>query len=238
MKKLLLLIPVGLLAATGIFWANLAHNEEEGVALTKSLPQYPQELFALSEHSLRQVVRYGDEKSLLELKNSLDKLDSSLAKYKERGLLVGSTREMIVQYRQDSEYLTKAATPYLKKLDTYNDFERDNEKSFALSLDQIGLYELKAANLKLNQVRLEYIKGPSQQTQQAYIEIVSKMKQMIAELYLDSVIEQPLFAYMDNHNNYFKTVVSIYEETGTQRVYRLEEKGYAIKTQLQLLPKL
>jgi len=237
MKKLLLLIPVGLLAATGIFWANLAHNEE-GVILTKSLPQYPQELFALSEHSLRQVVRYGDEKSLLELKNSLDKLDSSLVKYKERGLLVESTREMIVQYRRDSMDVTKAASPYLKKLDTYNDFERDNEKSFALSLDQIGLYELKTANIKLNQARLEYIKGPSEQTQQAYMEIMSKMKEMVVELYLDSVIEKPLFAYIDNHSNYFKTVVSIYEETGTQRVYRLEEKGYAIKTQLQLLPKL
>ncbi len=237
MKKLLLLIPVGLLAATGLFWMNL-ENSKENIPSAVSLPQYPQELFALSEHSLRQVIRYGDEKSLAEFKVSLDKLDTSLTKYKQLGLGVESTKQMIVQYKQDSANITQAASPYFKKLDIYSDFERDNEKTFILSLSQIGLYELITTNTNLDKARLEYIKEPSKQAEQNYLSVVSNMKQIITELYLDSAIEAPLFAYIDNHNHYFQTVVSIYGETGTERIYRLRDNSYAIKAQLQLLPKL
>jgi len=237
MNKLLFLIPVGLLAAKGIFWMNF-ENSKESVPSAMPLPQYPQELFALSEHSLRQVIRYGDKKSLAEFKISLDKLDSSLTKYKQLGLGVGETREMIVQYKEDSANVTQAAFPYFKKLDIYSDFERDNEKTFILLLSQIGLYELVTTNANLDKARLEYIKEPSGQAEQNYLKVVSNMKQIITELYLDSAIEQPLFAYIDNHNHYFQTVVSIYGETGTERIYRLRDNGYAIKAQLQLLPKL
>lgn len=237
MKKLLFLLPVGLLAATGMFWMSV---QESHMSTAPAVPvaKYPQEFFALSEHSLRQVVRYGDETSLLELKDSLDKLDSSLTKYKESGLLVETTKEMIVQYRRDSMDVTKAAVPYLKKLGMYSNFEHDNEKAFALSLNQIGLYELKTINTNLNKARLDYIKEPSGLSEQKYHDVMSKMKLMITELYLDGSIEQPLFTYIDNHNNYFKTVASIYNKTGSERIYRLQEKGYAIKTELQLLPKL
>lgn len=237
MKKLLLLIPVGLLAATGMFWMSF-QDTHVSTASAVQVAKYPQEFFALSEHSLRQVVRYGDEKSLLELKDSLDKLDSSLTKYKERGLLVETTKKMIVQYRHDSMDVTKAAAPYLKKLDMYSDFERGNEKAFALSLNQIGLYELKTANTNLNKTRLDYIKEPSEEAEKNYFEMVSNMKQMITELYLDEAVEQPLFAYIDNHNNYFKTVAAIYNKTGREQIYRLQSQAYAINTELQLLPKL
>jgi len=237
MKKLFFLLPVGLLAATGMFWMSF-QDTQSNISSVASAAKYPQEFFALSEHSLRQVVRYGDEKSILELKDSLDKLDSSLRKYKERGLLVETTKEMIVQYRQESTDVTKAASPYLKKLNGYSDFERDNEKAFVIALDQIGLYELKTANANLNKGRLDYIKEPSVQAKQNYDEIASKMKQIIGELYLDGTIEHPLFVYIDNHNNYFKTIVTVYNEVGTEQICHLQEKGYAIKTQLQLLPKL
>ncbi|MDD4854892.1 MAG: hypothetical protein PHQ22_06540 [Sulfuricurvum sp.] len=237
MKKLLLLIPVGLLAVTGIFWMNFEYSKE-GVPSAVPLPQYPQELFSLSEHSLRQVIRFGDEKSLTEFNVLLDKLDSSLTKYKQLGLGVGEIREMIVQYKQDSANVTQAASPYFKKLDIYSDFEHDNEKRFILLLSQIGLYELVTTNANLDKARLEYIKEPSGQAEQNYLKVLSNMKQIITELYLDSTIEQPLFAYIDNHNHYFQTIVSIYGETGTERIYRLRDNGYAIKAQLQLLPKL
>lgn len=85
---------------------------------------------------------------------------------------------------------------------------------------------------------MDYIKEPSERAAQNYLDVLSKMKRMITELYLDGSIEQPLFTYIDNHNNYFKTVASIYNKTGSERIYRLQEKGYAIKTELQLLPKL
>jgi hypothetical protein len=237
MKKLLLLIPVGLLAATGLFWMNVEDSKVK-VSSVESLSVYPQEIFASSEHSLRQVIRHGNEKSLSEFKNSLDKLDSSLIKYKEQGLVVETTEEMIVQYRQDGMSVTKAASPYLKKLDTCSDFERDNEKAFAVSLNQIGLYKLKTINASLDKARSDYIKEPSAQAEQNYFKIASNMKQTISELYLDGLIEQPLFDYIDNHNSYVKTVASIYNEVGSERIYRLQEQGYAIKTQLQLLPKL
>lgn len=61
---------------------------------------------------------------------------------------------------------------------------------------------------------------------------------MIQELYLDDAIEDPLYAYIDNHKNYFETVSKNYQQAGMERVHRVRQNSYAIKTELQMLPSL
>lgn len=240
MKKLFLLIPVGLLATTGLLWMNADYsvNPKSAEASIEKLPENSVKLFGLSEHAVRQVVRYGDEKSLSSFKISMDALDASLLKYKPLGFEIKSVQSLISQYEQDGKVLTKSAEAYSQKLHTYSDFEQRKEKSFSLSLEQIGLYKLKTALLDLNQARLEYIKEPSAEAQEKYEMHFLDMKTIITELYLDSVIEEPLFAYLDNHKNYFNAISSIYQAAGFERVARLRTNGYAIKSQLQLLPQL
>ena len=239
MKKFLLLIPAGLLAATGLVWINSEYNGPKNVAVpsVKALPQNSVDIFTMNEHSVRQIVRYGDEKAIPSFKASLYALDSSLLKDKKLGFDTENVRHMISQYKEESTNLTQTASHYSKQLQTYNNFEQNNEKRFLLSLEQIGLYELKKTLEDLDKTRLSYIKEPSQVTQKEYEELSSKMKDIISELYLDAAIEGPLLAYISNHNHYFQTVVSIYMATGVESIKRLRENSYAIKAQLQLLPK-
>lgn len=240
MKKLFLLIPVGLLATTGLLWMNADYHvtPKSAEASIEKLPENSVKLFSLSEHAVRQVVRYGDEKSLSSFKASMDALDASLLKYKPLGFEIKSVQSLISQYEQDGKVLTKSAESYSQKLHTCSDFEQRKEKSFSLSLEQIGLYKLKTALMDLNQARLEYIKEPSPEAQEKYEMHLLDMKTIITELYLDSVIEEPLFAYLDNHKNYFNAISSIYQAAGFECVARLRTNGYAIKSQLQLLPQL
>ncbi|MDD5717650.1 MAG: hypothetical protein PHW64_07580 [Sulfuricurvum sp.] len=239
MKKLLLLLPVGLMALSGLVWIGTGTPETKNHSLSVStLPSDPKELFSLSEHSLRQIIRHGDQKSLLSLNSSLDALNSSLLKLKNKGLSVSETEHLIALYKQDGIKVTEATTPYLKKLQTYSSIEEAQEKEFVHSLEQIGLYELQKTYENMTKARLTYIKEPSPATQQGYELLLSNTKRIISELYLDTRIEKPLFVYLDNHNLYFKTIVSIYTAAGTERIQRLTDNGYAIKTELQLLPSL
>ena len=239
MKKLLILIPAGLLAATGLLWMNSDHSviTKSTPASVETLPQSSVELFTFNEHSVRQIVRYGDEKAIPSFKASMNALDSALLKYKQLGLETENTQSMISQYKQDSTYLTQTASLYSQKLHSYSNFEKKTEKTFLLSLEQIGLYELKKTLIDLDKTRLAYIKEPSLTTQKEYEEVSTNMKKIISELYLDTAIEKPLFSYIDNHDHYFQTIVSIYSKTGLERINRLQENSYAIKAELQLLPK-
>ena len=60
---------------------------------------------------------------------------------------------------------------------------------------------------------------------------------MITELYLDASIEKPLLGYIENHAHYFETVVSVYTTVGLESINRIHKNSYAIKAQLELLPK-
>ncbi len=44
--------------------------------------------------------------------------------------------------------------------------------------------------------------------------------------------------YLDNHKGYFESVASCYKQAGLERIHRLRNNSYAIKTDLQMLPTL
>lgn len=88
----------------------------------------------------------------------------------------------------------------------------------------------------LNKIRKDYIKEPSAETKLAYETKYGQIRSIIGELYLDTTIEQPLFAYLKNHKHYLDAIFSAYNDIGYERINRLRINGYAIKTELQLLP--
>ena len=57
MKKLFLLIPVGLLATTGLLWMNADYsvNPKSAEASIEKLPENSVKLFSLSEHAVRRL---------------------------------------------------------------------------------------------------------------------------------------------------------------------------------------
>lgn len=241
MKKFLLFVPAALLAASSLFWIGSGDTvtpERVVVSSVQTLPNDPKTLFGLSEHSLRQIIRHGDEKSLSTLKISLESLDKALIKLKEKGFSITTTADLVTQYEHDSLKVTQVAAAHMEKLNTYDTFEHTQEKAFEQSLEQIGLYELQKTFEDLERTRLTYVKAPSIQTQQKYEQDLSTMKQTIRELYLDETTENSLFAYLNNHNDYFQTIVSIYTSAGIERIYRLTANSYAIKADLQLLPNI
>lgn len=238
MKKFLLLIPVGLLAATGVFWITTENNiasiqNSPSIATT---PHGSQELFSDSERSLRQIVRHGDENAIKRLTLSLDAIHDELSVRQKQGYDVKNIEILLSQYKSDSTLLSDKFTPYLKQLHQYDQFEEKNEKSFLISIEQIGLYELKTSYEELNKFRTDYIKEPSDQTKTAYELQSDKVNQIITELYLDSAIEKPLFMYLANHKHYFEAINSAYNNIGLNHIHQLRSNGYAIKTELQLLP--
>ena len=239
MKKLLLVIPVGLLAATGFLWTNYDHTVRQNTATAsiKALTKDPVQLFTLEERSVRQMIRSGDEKSISSFQAYSDALDTALVNAKKLGVETQSTQEMLFQYKQDSQHLTQTASLYSQKLHAYSQFEQEKEKSFQIALDQIGLHELKFTFKNLEKARAEYIKEPSPKTQEKYEELTKNMTKTINELYLDEDIEKPLLSYIENHTHYFKTVASIYTSTGLDSINRLHANSYTIKAQLELLPK-
>lgn len=239
MKKLLLLIPVGLLAAAGLMWTNYEHNisSKETTAAVEILTQDPVQLFSLGERSVRQMIRDGNEKSISSFQSYNDALDAALIKYKNSGIETQKAQEMLAQYKQDSQHLTQTASLYSQKLQTYSKLEQNQEKAFGLSLDQIGLHDLKTTFSNLEKARLEYIKKPSETAQQKYEKLTNDLTRMINELYLDEDIEKPLLTYIENHTHYFETVVSIYTTAGLESINRLHANSYTIKAQLELLPK-
>jgi methionine synthase II (cobalamin-independent) len=238
MKKLLLLIPVGLLATSGLLWINYGQQTtpKETTQIVQPVPEDSVQLFTLYEHSIRQIVRYGDDKSIALVQTYANALNSKLHTYSKSGINTQSIQEILTQYQQDNRNLTQKASLFTQKMHTYSQFEQTNEKKFLTSLEQIGLYELKSTLASLDKTRLDYIKEPSLETQEKYELLSKKMKTIVSDLYLDESIEKPLFAYIDNHNLYFKTVATIYTDTGLETINRLHKSSYAIKAQLGLLP--
>lgn len=240
MKKLLLLISVGLLATAGLVWTNYDHSVRQNnstPASIKTLTQDPVQLFSLGERSVRQLIRCGDEKSISSFQSYSDTLDAALIKYKNSGIETQTAQEMLAQYKKDSKHLTQTASQYSQKLHAFSEFEQNNEKDFQLSIDQIGLHDLKTTLKNLNKAQVEYIKEPSPTAQTKYEKLTQEMTRMINELYLDASIEQPLITYIENHTHYFQTVVSIYTAAGLESINRLHANSYTIKAQLELLPK-
>jgi hypothetical protein len=239
MKKLLLLIPVGLLATAGLVWTNYDHSVRQNTLTVpiQTLTQDPVQLFSLGERSIRQMIRYGDEKSISSFQTYSSALDAALIKYKKLGIETQNAQEMLLQYEQDSKNLTQKASLYSQKLQKYSKFDQNEEKAFQISIDQIGLHDLKTTFKNLDKARLEYIKEPSLSAQTKYEKLTKDMTQMINELYLDESIETPLITYIENHNHYFQTVVSIYTTAGLESINRLHTNSYAIKAELELLPK-
>ncbi|HZF70086.1 hypothetical protein [Sulfuricurvum sp.] len=240
MKKFLLLIPVGLLAATGVFWFTAEKNiaSIQNAPSNANLPHGSQELFTESERSLRQIVRHGDEQSIQKLNASLEAINTELLQRQKQGFAVKDIEAHLSQYKHDSMLLSDKFTPYLKQLHQYDLYEETHEKSFMTAIEQIGLYELKTSYEELGKLRTDYIKEPSDTTKLAYETQLNKVTQIITELYLDSTIDKPLFDYLTNHKHYFETIDTAYNEIGFERIHQLRTNGYAIKTGLQLLPTL
>lgn len=238
MKKLLLIIPVGLLAATGVFWIKTEKNiaSIQNTPSIVTLPHGSQELFTDSERSLRQIVRHGDENSIKKLNTSLNAIGDELSIRQQQGFDIKNIKVLLSKYKHDSTLLSDKFTPYLKQLHQYDLFEETHEKTFLLSIEQIGLYELKTSYEELSKLRTDYIKEPSEQAKIAYETQLEKVNQIITELYLDSEIEKPIFDYLANHKHYFETIDTAYNEIGFEHIQQLRTNGYAIKTELQLLP--
>lgn len=240
MNKLLLLLPVSLLVAIGFLWATLepTHTQTNYSASIQEIPNGVRELFSLNEHSLRKIVRHGDQGSISLINESFDAISTKLSKHKKEGYQITNLENILASYKEDSLFLTQKFTPRLDNLHRYDQFEHSHEKLFITSLEQIGLYELKSAYFELDTIRNRYLKEPTEVDKIAYERENQRIHQIIAELYLDALIEKPLFAYLDNHKLYFDTVSSAYNEIGYERIKRLRTNAYAIKSELQLLPSI
>lgn len=236
MKKLLLLFPIGLLAASGWFWFNSSDTVTKPNAAYEIQPKQSSALFAQSEQSLRQIIRHGNPNAITMLDTTLNTLSLQLASRKKEGISVEQTERLLAQYRKDSRIVADTFTPALKQLHYYDAIETDREKQFLTSLDQIGLYELKTAYEELTNRRTDFIKAPDQNRKDAYNEQLNTVKTIISELYLDSEIDQPLFSFLNNHKLYFDLVADTYAKVGYDRINRLRQTGYSIRSELQLLP--
>ncbi|MDD5052764.1 MAG: hypothetical protein PHO27_08565 [Sulfuricurvum sp.] len=238
MKKLLFLIPIGLLASTGFFWIASEHklSSEKNENNIQRVPKSSQELFSDSEHSLRQIIRHGDEHAISELTTSLNAISTELSTRQQQGLTVKNITLLISQYKSETALISNKFLPYLKKMSQYDHYEQVHENKFITAIDQIGLYELKTSYHELNKLRTDFIKEPSEARKAAYEMQAGKIKQIISELYLDAKIEKPLFDYLTIHKLYFETLSSAYNDTGYESIHHLRTNSYAIKTELQLLP--
>lgn len=239
MKKKFLLIPAGLVVAGSLVWINSQNSIPAGTQKRVEVSaKNPEQLFTLSQESLRLIMRHGDKESIPKLQKSVGELEAILVVYEKQGLSIGKAEKLIAQYKEDSAVLSQTAQPFLKKLKVYDQYEEEQEEKFLLSIDQIGLYELKTAYKKLSKIRLDYLKEPSSVLEEEYHVNAEALRQTIKELYLDNAIEEPLYGYLDNHNRYFETTVICYNKAGTERIHRLRANSYAIKTELQMLPSL
>lgn len=235
MRKLLLLIPVGLFAVTGFFWVAMNPFGETSSSI-EATPASEEELFARSESSLRQIVRRGDSQSVSTLTASLDTLTSRLVERGQNDTSIQKIDALLISYRQDTSILTQKIAPHMVQLQKTNQYESQNHEKFLSAMDQIGLYELITAYQEMDKLRKHYIKDPSEETIAQYETKSKRIHTIIAELYLDERIEKPLFDYLDNHRTYFRAITAAYRDIGVQRINRLRANGYAIRSAFQLLP--
>ncbi|OHD83623.1 MAG: hypothetical protein A3I60_05295 [Sulfuricurvum sp. RIFCSPLOWO2_02_FULL_43_45] len=239
MKKMFLLIPVGLIAVGGFMLLSSQSSAQQSIPKAMEVTsKTPEQLFSLSQNSLSLILRHGDNKAISTLESSTEELEKVLPKYEKQGLNVDKLERLIVTYKEDSRVLSQTARPLSDKLHVYDTYEEENEEKFFIAIKQIGLYELKTDYNKLCRIRLDYLKEPSAELEEKYRLGAKALTQMIQELYLDDAIEDPLYAYIDNHKNYFETVSKNYQQAGMERVHRVRQNSYAIKTELQMLPSL
>jgi hypothetical protein len=240
MKKLLLLLPVSLLAVSGFFW--FTHDttlpQSHPTATSQPIPTGIRELFSLNERALRKITHHGDATALSSVTGSFDAIESKLKKHQNAGYSITKIKTILSIYKDDTTFLTQKFTPILGTLQQCDQFEETHEKPFITSVDQIGLHELKSAYFELDTIRNRYLKNPTVNDKIAYEHENQRLRNIITELYLDSPIEKPLLAYLDNHKHYFELVSSAYEAIGYDRVERLRTNAYAIKSELQLLPSI
>ncbi|HEX5329879.1 hypothetical protein [Sulfuricurvum sp.] len=240
MKKLLLLIPVSLLAVSGFFWFthDSATPQTQSVMIHQPMPTGAKELFSLNESALRKIIHHGDTASVSLINTSFDALESKLKEDQKAGYSISKLQTILSTYKEDTTFLTQKFAPRLEALRHCDQFELSHEKPFLTSVDQIGLHELKSAYFELDTIRNRYLKNPTVDDKIAYEHENQRLHNIIVELYLDAPIEKPLLAYLDNHKHYFEVISSAYDELGYDRVERLRTNAYAIKSELQLLPSI
>jgi len=232
MRKLLLFIPAGLIASAGLLWIGVDtyYDTRQTAVTTAKEVLSGQELFSQSEESLRRIIRHGDPKALPELKHSLVSLSLELSDYKSKNF---STDKI-----ETFSALSERITPHLKSLQQYDTLAQSQEDQFYDSVEQIGLYELKSSVQTLDKLYKNFLKNPTEDEQLKYEAESERIKTIIAELYLDEAIEKPLITYIQNHRNYFEAITTAYRDIGYERIKRIRSNGYAIRTELQLLPSL
>lgn len=240
MKKLLLLLPVSLLAVSGFFW--ITHNstppKKPSSVTYQPMQKGVRELFSLNESAQRKIIHHGDTSSIALAITSLNALESKLQEHKKAGYSITKIETILTVYKEDSISLAKTFTPHIEALRQCDQFEHTHEQSFLASVDQIGLYELKSAYLGLNSIRNRYLKEPTMEDSLAYEHENEHLHQIITELYLDTPLEKPLLTYLDNHKRYFDIIATAYDEIGYDRINRLHTNAYAIKSELQLFPSI
>lgn len=236
MRKLLLLIPVGLFALTGISWITVTSIQHTATT-PKSQPLNEQELFTQSEMSLRQMMRNGNPQESKRFSASLDSLEERLDNHSHSTATIDELKNLIAQYRQDGSSFSKHISPYSEQLQHAYEYETAHADLFVATLDQIGLYELMNAYGNLQKIRKTYIKEPSNDAVLQYRAVSKMIRSEITDLYLGSNIEKPLLDYLDNHSAYLETVRTAYNDIGYTRIYRLRSTGYAIRSTLGLLPR-
>jgi len=237
MKKRFVLITLLLLAGSSMGLVYLVSSTERQASAPKSSDLDEHALFIQSERSLRQIIRQGNERSANDMTHTLEMLASQLDKRNHEGLNTHSLNQALSDYREDASVIIKGFLPYQHQLHLYDTFESEHEKQFVTSLEQIGFYQLKSAYEGLDKIRLSYIKKPSSDGEKAYHLQEEAIRTIITELYLDTAIEAPLLAFLENHTYYFDTIAKAYTELGYDRINRLRTNAFSIKTELQLLPK-
>lgn len=240
MKKLLLLLPISLLAVSGFFWIaqNSASLKDKSSITSQPMPKGVRELFSLNESAQRKIIHHGDISSVALIATSLNAIESKLQEHQKAGYSITKIEPLLTVYTEDSISLAQTFTPHLEILRQYDQFEHTHEQPFLASVDQIGLHELKSAYLGLNSIRNRYLKEPTIDDKLAYERENERLHKIIIELYLDSPIEEPLLTYLDNHKHYFDIIATAYEEIGYDRIKRLRTNAYAIKSELQLFPSI
>ncbi len=240
MKKLLLLLPLGLFAASGIYWLSSGLNPKNErthtILSSETLPQSNQELFTYSEHQFNAILRHGNKQSIVQLNQSLNLLSKNIHNYKSQGYDIQELEDKLSTYQNDTAFITSKLITKLQQLHQYSQSEQDEEAKFLTTLEQIGLYDLKKSYNNLDTLRKNFIKEPTKENKIAYDIEYKHLNSAINDLYLDRKMEEPLYNYITNHKNYFETLTAIYDDVGYKRISYLHENSYAIKAQLQLLP--
>jgi len=239
LKRMALIIPIGLVVGSSVAWIGLKQDSNTSPqAIQENQNLSAEKLFSQSNRLIWKMVREGNVTEVPGFDQTTSALQKAMELYSLKGFEVKQLAKMIEIYQKDGLILSEACAPKAIQLNKYYQYERTYEDKFVLALEQIGLPELVNTYKELEKTRQEYIKKPSNKSLEEYSALSEELYKIITELYLDMQIEEPLFKYLKNHQNYVYSIASIYDEVGKDRILRLRDNTYAITTQLQLLPKL